>query len=210
MKTIKHLSLLGIVFAIVLSSCSVQKRHYMSGLHVVWNNSKHKIDNQEMVKNNSPKKLKSDDEKVVETIVNTESSENAMVNDSEVDNTIASTDKSIFIPAAKKMTINQKTTTNIESKNNVASKLNVITKKQTKKATKKPTDNGGGKDQLVALLLCIFLGLLGVHRFYLGYTGMGVLYLLTAGIFAVGWIIDIVLLLIPDGLTPKDKTNYRE
>jgi TM2 domain-containing membrane protein YozV len=69
---------------------------------------------------------------------------------------------------------------------------------------------GGGKSQIVALILCLFLGLLGIHRFYLGYTGMGVLFLLTAGIFGIGWLIDIILLIIPNGLTPKGQTRYRD
>lgn len=67
----------------------------------------------------------------------------------------------------------------------------------------------GRKSQLVALLLCIFLGGLGIHRFYLGYTGMGLLYLFTAGLAGIGWVIDIILLIIPNGLTPKGQTSYK-
>jgi hypothetical protein len=55
------------------------------------------------------------------------------------------------------------------------------------------------KDWLTALLLSIFLGLLAVDRFYLGYTGLGVLKLVisvfTCGIAGwVWWIIDIILI----------------
>lgn len=45
------------------------------------------------------------------------------------------------------------------------------------------------------LLLCIFGGWLGIHRFYAGHYKMGVLYFLTAGVFFVGWIRDIVCLM---------------
>lgn len=69
------------------------------------------------------------------------------------------------------------------------------------------TTNGTSKSRLVALLLCIFLGGLGIHRFYLGYTGMGLLYLFTGGIFGIGWFIDIILLII-DGLTPKGQAEF--
>ena len=65
-----------------------------------------------------------------------------------------------------------------------------------------------GKLQIVAFLLCLFLGLLGVHRFYLGYTLMGVIYILTLGLFGIGWLIDLILLIIPNGLTPKGETRY--
>lgn len=53
----------------------------------------------------------------------------------------------------------------------------------------------GAKNKWVALLLCIFLGGLGVHKFYEGKILLGLVYLCTCGIFGIGWIIDIILLL---------------
>ncbi len=50
------------------------------------------------------------------------------------------------------------------------------------------------KDWLIALLLSIFLGELGIDRFYLGYIGLGVLKLLTAGGCGVWWLIDLILI----------------
>ncbi len=50
------------------------------------------------------------------------------------------------------------------------------------------------KSKTVALLLCIFLGYFGVHKFYVGKVGMGILYLLTMGLFGIGWIVDICLI----------------
>jgi hypothetical protein len=52
----------------------------------------------------------------------------------------------------------------------------------------------GAKNQMVALILSILLGTLGVDRFYLGSIGLGVLKLLTGGVFGILWIIDIVLI----------------
>ena len=48
------------------------------------------------------------------------------------------------------------------------------------------------KSKTTALLLCIFLGGIGVHHFYVGRIGMGILYLLTGGLFGIGWIVDII------------------
>lgn len=47
------------------------------------------------------------------------------------------------------------------------------------------------KSKGTALILCIFLGFLGAHQFYVGKTGKGILYLFTVGLFGFGWFIDI-------------------
>lgn len=45
-----------------------------------------------------------------------------------------------------------------------------------------------------ALLLCIFLGGAGAHRFYVGKVGTGILYLCTLGLCGIGWVVDLILL----------------
>ena len=50
------------------------------------------------------------------------------------------------------------------------------------------------KSKGVAYLLWFFLGLIGAHKFYVGKVGMGVVYLFTAGLFGIGWFIDLFTL----------------
>lgn len=63
--------------------------------------------------------------------------------------------------------------------------------------------SSGYKSQLTAALLCFFLGGLGVHRFYLGYTWIGVIQLITLGGCGIWALIDFIRILTGN-LTPKD------
>jgi TM2 domain-containing membrane protein YozV len=52
------------------------------------------------------------------------------------------------------------------------------------------------KSWIAALLLCLFLGTLGVHRFYVGKVGTGILMLLTLGALGVWTLVDLILIAI--------------
>jgi len=52
------------------------------------------------------------------------------------------------------------------------------------------------KKRLPALLLCFFFGTLGIHRFYVGKIGTGVLWLLTGGILGIGALIDFIMIIV--------------
>jgi len=56
--------------------------------------------------------------------------------------------------------------------------------------TKKPIRK---RNYIVALLLSIFLGYLGIDRFYVNHIGLGILKLITAGGFGIWWLIDIIM-----------------
>ena len=64
------------------------------------------------------------------------------------------------------------------------------------------TANAGGYipigrqiDKWVALLLCLFGGFFGAHKFYEGKIGMGILYIFTGGLFGIGAVIDFFIIL---------------
>ncbi len=62
-------------------------------------------------------------------------------------------------------------------------------------------------DKTAALLITIFLGELGVHRFMSGKIGTGIIWLLTGGCCGIGWIIDVVNV-ATGKFTKKDGTPW--
>ena len=56
--------------------------------------------------------------------------------------------------------------------------------------------NSSDKSRGVAMLLCLFLGWAGIHYFYVGRIGKGLLYLFTGGFFFIGWFIDCFKILL--------------
>lgn len=60
------------------------------------------------------------------------------------------------------------------------------------------TNIAGGrqKNKWVSVILCLFLGEFGIHRFYEGKIGTGLLWMFTIGLFGIGWFIDLIILLL--------------
>ena len=52
------------------------------------------------------------------------------------------------------------------------------------------------KDWLTTLILCWFLGVFGVHRFYVGKTGSGVAQLITGGVCGIWTLVDLIQILL--------------
>lgn len=65
------------------------------------------------------------------------------------------------------------------------------------------------KSWIAALLFSLFLGGLGIDRFYLGYIGLGVLKLLTCGGCGIWALIDFILI-VTKNLGPADGSDYGE
>lgn len=55
--------------------------------------------------------------------------------------------------------------------------------------------NVSDKSRLIALLLCIFVGGIGIHRFYVGKIGTGILWLFTGGCFGIGCLVDLIMII---------------
>ena len=61
------------------------------------------------------------------------------------------------------------------------------------------------KNRVVALVICVFFGEFGIHYFYVGKIGTGLLYMFTFGLFGIGWFIDIIRIACG---TFRDKRGY--
>lgn len=96
------------------------------------------------------------------------------------------------LPAAEQVRLEKKIT-------KLANKLE---QRAAKLAAKPEAPAAEGKSQIIALVLVVLLGGLGIHRFYLGYTGIGIAQLLTLGGCGIWALIDLVRIITGD-LKPK-------
>ncbi len=200
----KKIILFAAAAIFMVSSCTIEKRLYNSGYHVEWNHSKKHVDSDQVAQEESASEVR----EVETVVVNRTASVDQVVEESVVSN------DAVAVVATEKVVSNElvSTTNTVNQESAVASdkdqQVKAIKVKETKKAEKSKTP-GGGKSQLVALLLCFFIGFLGIHRFYLGYTGIGVLMLLTGGLCGLLLLIDFIRILVgdlgPNGGSYSDK-----
>jgi len=67
-------------------------------------------------------------------------------------------------------------------------------------------NNDSDKKMVVAALLCFFLGMIGVHRFYVGKVGTGILMIFTLGGFGIWALVDLIMIITGSF---KDKENRK-
>ena len=68
------------------------------------------------------------------------------------------------------------------------------------------TMNESDKKMVVAALLCFFIGFLGLHRFYVGKVGTGILMIFTLGGFGIWVLIDLIMIITGSF---RDKENRK-
>ena len=109
--------------------------------------------------------------------------------------------------AVKTLTMESTQVVTTQQSNGFIAKVQQFASETFKSAKAIITGQVSPKSQLIALLLCLFVGGLGIHRFYLGYTTIGVIQLLTLGGLGIWVLIDLIRLITGD-LKPKDGSNY--
>jgi TM2 domain-containing membrane protein YozV len=180
----------------MVSSCTIEKRLYNSGYHVEWNHSKKHVETNQLVQEESSSEVRE-----VATVevsrtadVDQVSEETVAINDV-AELTVVSIDESTISSVVESKT--NSASSNVTSVSDNEKQMKAAQFKEIKKAQKSKAPSGG-KSQIIAAVLCFLLGTLGIHRFYLGYTGIGVLMLLTAGCCGVLALIDFIRILMGD------------
>ncbi len=196
MKTVKNLVLLGIVMSAFLSSCTMQKCVYSKGYYVDWFGDKHK----------SGVQKKSDDVMIINE--SAEAYLSFSQNEGSVNNDVDAAQESNLITASAGsddlIIVKEKRPAVSERKLSIAERAldksqqgsHEVTELKAKSAA--AATPSGEKSQLTALLICFFLGGLGIHRFYLGYTAIGIIQLLTLGGCGIWALIDLIMIITGD------------
>ena len=195
MKTAKKLFVFGVLVSLFLSSCTMQKCVYSKGYYVDWfgNKSSGSLDKKAPVDHSAYSSA--NEERMQQVFTHATPIEVASSN--EVDDlSMASNDES--------MVLIQSTGVLSAKKISAAAQAMKASEFQQKEVTEVKAEAplmakpNGGKSQLTALLICIFVGALGIHRFYLGYTGIGIIQLLTLGGCGLWALIDLIMIITGD------------
>lgn len=206
----KKLSLLALGLAFIGTSCSVEKRVHTAGYHIDWHGNTDRVHQKELKLVNKDKGFNgyaiTSEEIISNELKNSSfSSQTAAFN-----NIQAEEDKATIIETftAKANSFRKKEKA-ISAQNVEALEAQEISTIQENKvdelaaaADEEDATAANTKSQLVALLLVIFVGGLGIHRFYLGYTTIGIIQLLTAGGCGIWALIDLIRIITGD-LKPK-------
>ena len=174
---------------ILISSCSIQKRVYLSGYNIDWKSNAKHVEAKKIASNKSTNKITPID---VKTILEQNKNE-VILNTNELVIT-ASAAKQINQISTKSIKLLTKNTIKTSLSDPAAKVYNYKASKYNSNLKNNSSTSGADIDWGTAAI-CFFFGYLGVHRFMKGDVGMGILYLLTGGLCGIGVIIDLIKIL---------------
>jgi len=215
-------SRLGLFLAMLLllfSSCSTNtaftKRYHSRGFNIAWRGGSDATPAKSVIRKARVEAEKSAivESPVLEMKAEEIASYSAPLSSVSAVNPHAIINNSIVL--ATKVTQNARPGVTIEKKS-VDTKVMVKTSTKVLKQKKAMVDPGQGKSQIIALILFVVFGFLGIHRFYLGHLSSGLLMLLlcctlilpiinlfTGIALLVWWVLDLIKLVTGD-LKPAD------
>ena len=207
MKKIYLLTLILAIFAScsttsdVVSNKRIQKRKYTKGFNIKsQNNNNHNL----ALKDQNTFDLNSEESIENNGNTNTDlvfaSKEGVIIEQSIANQTLRTELKNLnsLLTKEKKSTKTNKSVDPVLLKDlKKKFKANKKEVKETVKTLVKSTKKEpvSGNEKTVALVLLLLVGVLGIHKFYLGQIGAGILYFLTGGLCGIGLIIDLIKLL---------------
>jgi TM2 domain-containing membrane protein YozV len=205
--------------AILISSCSTNatytKRYHSRGFNIAWGGGSDATPAKSVIRKARVEAEKSAivESPALEMKAEEIASYSAPLSSVSAVNPHAIINNSIVL--ATKVTQNARPGVTIEKKS-VDTKVMVKTSTKVLKQKKAMVDPGQGKSQIIALILFVLFGCLGIHRFYLGHLSSGLLMLLlcctlilpiinlfTGIALLVWWVLDLIKLVTGD-LKPAD------
>jgi len=206
MKKIYLLTLILAIFAScsttsdVVSNKRIQKRKYTKGFNIKSQNNNHNLASKDQSSSVFSSEVSVENNDNTNTDLILASREGVIIEQSIANQTLRTELKNlnILLTKEKKSTKTNKSVDPVLLKD--LKKKFKANKKEVKenvktlvKSTKK--EPVSGNEKTVALVLLLLVGVLGIHKFYLGQIGAGILYLLTGGLCGIGLIIDLIKLL---------------